>query len=104
MKVSSGSINTSKYCPVTLSRRHVLGDLYGRCDALISDVPVYLDGDERSLLGHANEQFGKFADSISFFLDDDNCKKLSTGHFTFSVDYQIAPPADKTVGRRVVVQ
>lgn len=85
----------STHSPVTLSRRHVLGDLYGRCDALNDQVPVYLDGEERELLGHANEQLGKFADAISFFLSDENCKKLSSGHFRFAFDYQLSKAESK---------
>jgi hypothetical protein len=92
-----------KYSPVTLSRRHVLGDLYGRCDALKDQVPVYLDGAERQLLGHADEQLGTFSDAISFFLDDDVCKKLSSGQFTFSFDYDLAKGLGKDAGGRVVL-
>jgi len=79
----------------------VLGDLYGRCDALKGCVPVYLDGDERELLGHADEDQEKFADAISFFLSDDICKKLSSGYFTFALDYQLSKRKD--IGRRVVL-
>lgn len=77
--------------------------MYGRCDALSGEVPVYLDGDERELIGHANEQLGKFADAFSFFLSDDNCKKLSSGHFTFAFDYQLSKSPGKDVGSRVVL-
>jgi hypothetical protein len=95
--------NTSKHSPVSLSRRHVLGDLYPRCDALKGRVPVYLDGETRELLGHADENLGKFSDAISFFLSDDNCKKLSSGHFTFSFDYHLSKNGGKDVPRHVVV-
>lgn len=94
---------TTKHSPVSLSRRHVLGDLYGRCDALKDRVPVYLDGEERELLGHANEQLGKFADAISFFLSDENCKKLSSGHFRFAFDYQLSGAESKDSTRQYIV-
>jgi hypothetical protein len=95
-------MSTTKYSPVTLSRRHVLGDLYSRCDALKSKVPVYLQGDERKLLGHAHSPLEQFSDAISFFLDEDSCKKLSSGHFTFSLDYRLSKSGDKDI-RRVVL-
>jgi len=96
-------ITTTKESSVTLSRRHVLGDLHASCDALRGSVPVYLDGEAREVLGHASEQDGKFADAISFFLSDEICKKLSSGYFTFSFEYEIAKPATKAIGRRVIL-
>ncbi len=81
------------YSPLSLSRRHVLGDLYGRCDPIIENVPVYLDGDEHELLGQADEGLGHYADAISFHLADDFCKKLSAGHFTYAFNYEHAEPA-----------
>ncbi len=82
------------YSPLSLSRRHVLGDLYGRCDPIAENVPVYLDGTTRELLGQADECLGHYADAISFHLPDDFCKKLSAGHFTYSFDYEHADPAE----------
>lgn len=96
-------MNTTKYSPVTLSRRHVLGALYNRCEAVKGRVPVYLDGDARELLGHADEHLGPFADAISFYLSDDMCKKLSSGHFTYAFDYTLSKPAGKDTGRRVIL-
>ena len=80
------------YSPLSLSRRHVLGDLYYRCDALLKGrVPVYLAGEKKpELLGHADEGLGHFADAFSFHLSDDMCKKLSSGHFTYSFDYKVS--------------
>jgi hypothetical protein len=92
-----------KYSPLSLTRRHVLGDLYARCDALKESVPVYLDGDERELLGHADEKLGQFADAISFHLTDDMCRKLSSGHFTLTCDYDTLNRSPDTV-RRVVLR
>lgn len=97
-------MSTTKHSPVTLSRRHVLGDLYARCDALTGHVPVYLDGGEGEPLGHANEESGTFADAISFFLDDENCKKLSSGYFTFALNCNLLKAADKNIRERVVVE
>ena len=87
------------YSPLSLSRRHVLGDLYGRCDPIAENVPVYLDGTIPELLGQADECLGHYADAISFHLPDDFCKKLSAGHFTYSFNYEHAEPGE-TVGRR----
>ena len=89
------------YSPLSLSRRHVLGDLYGRCDPIAENVPVYLDGAEPELLGQADECLGHYADAISFHLPDDFCKKLSAGHFTYSFDYEHAEQGE-TVGRKRV--
>lgn len=84
--------------PISLSRRHVLGDLYARCDSLSGDLPVYLSGDERELLGHVDEGLGHFADAFSFHVADDVCKRLSSGQFTYSFEYEHSEP--KTAGSR----
>jgi len=84
--------------PISLSRRHVLGDLYDRCDPIAESIPVYLAGDELEVLGHADEGLGHYPDAFSFHLADDLCKKLSAGHFTYSFNYDYADPA-KTTGR-----
>ena len=76
---------------LTLSRRHVLGDLYHRCDAVSESIPVYLAGDgEPVLLGHADESIGHYADAMSFHLEPDECKKLSSGNFSFSITYELS--------------
>lgn len=92
-----------KYSPVSLSRRHVLGALYSRCEPVKGNVPVYLDGEEPELLGHADEHLGRFADAMSFYLAEDMCKKLSSGHFTYAFDYAIAEGSDQAA-RRVVLR
>jgi hypothetical protein len=80
---------------LSLSRRHVLGDLYHRCDTISGDIPVYLAGEDAPiLLGHANESLGYYADAFSFHLDANECKKLSAGNFAFSVDYELSNPAE----------
>lgn len=78
--------------PLSLSRRHVLGDLYGRCDSLNESIPVYLAGDEPVLLGHADESLGHYADAFSFHIADEHCKKLSAGQFTYGFEYDYSDP------------
>ena len=84
-----------------MSRRHVLGDLYPRCEAVVS-VPVYLDGTGGEVLGYADQGLGHFADAFSFHLPEEVCKRLSAGYFTFAFDLDYAdagePPGR---GRRV---
>src|SRR5204863_9651272 len=91
------------YSPLSLSRRHVLGDLYSRCDALSESVPVYLAGLEPELLGHADEALGHYADAISFHLADDICKRLSSGQYTYSFDFQFSDPAKHDRRSRVTL-
>lgn len=68
-----------------MSRRHVLGDLYSRCET-IESVPVYLNDAEGEVLGYVDQGLGHYADAFSFHLPEDVCKKLSSGYFTFSFD------------------
>ena len=75
-----------------MSRRHVLGDLYSRCETVVS-VPVYLDSKEGEMLGYVDQGLGHYADAFSFHLADDVCKKLSSGYFTFSFDLSYADAA-----------
>src|SRR4030095_3466427 len=75
---------------LSLSRRHVLGDLYDRCEAITAAIPVYLAGDEPTLLGHADQALGHYADAFSFHLDTESCKKLSAGQFTCVIAYDHA--------------
>jgi hypothetical protein len=91
------------YSPLSLSRRHVLGDLYSRCDSLVESVPVYLAGTEAELLGHADEGLGHFADAFTFHIADDLCKKLSAGQYTYSFDYRFSNPSEKSPRGRVVL-
>jgi len=86
---------------LSLSRRHVLGNLYGRCDALEGSIPVYLSGDERDLLGYADESLGHYADAFSFHLDAEFCKKLSMGQYSYSIDYENSGPRGDTGRGRV---
>jgi hypothetical protein len=79
--------------PVTMARRHVLGDLHHRCEPLL-DVPVYLNDTAGEVLGHVDESHGAYADAMTFHLADDVCKKLATGHFTYSFEYDYADGSD----------
>jgi len=72
-----------------MSRRHVLGDYYSRCEALVN-VPVYMDNADGEMLGYADQGLGHYADAFSFHLPEDICKKLSSGYFTFSFDFSYA--------------
>ena len=87
--------------PISLSRRHVLGDLYSRCDAITS-VPVYLNSVDGEMLGHVDQGLGHYADAFSFHLADDVCKKLSAGFFTYAFDYQYTDGAAVAGQRRKV--
>ncbi|MBA3353173.1 MAG: hypothetical protein H0U23_12280 [Blastocatellia bacterium] len=75
--------------PISISRRHVLGDYYSRCDAIVS-VPVYLDSSKGEMLGYCDQGLGHYADAFSFHLPDDVCKKLSAGHFTYAFEFDYA--------------
>lgn len=86
------------YSPLSLSRRHVLGDLYARCESLTGDVPVYLVGEERELLGHVNEGLGHYADAFCFHLSDEVCKRLSAGHYAYS--FECTPTDPQSTGSR----
>jgi hypothetical protein len=69
-----------------MSRRHVLGDYYSRCEAIVS-VPVYLESSKGEMLGYADQGLGHYADAFSFHVPDDVCKKLSAGYFTYSFEF-----------------
>lgn len=76
---------------LSLSRRHVLGDLYPRCDAIAGDIPVYLANEnEPIVIGHVNQSLGLYADAFSFYLDAEECKRLSSGQFAFSLGYELS--------------
>ncbi len=87
------------YAPIALSRRHVLGEYYSRCDA-IESVPVFLDAPDGELLGQVDESMGKYADAFLFHLSEDFCKKLSAGHFTCSFDFEKVEGIDGAAPRR----
>ena len=74
------------YSPLAIKRRQVLGDLYALCDS-VENVPVHLDNADGEKLGFADESLGHYADAYLFHLPEDICKKLSTGHYIYSFDY-----------------
>ncbi|MGD9563277.1 MAG: hypothetical protein AB7F88_13825 [Pyrinomonadaceae bacterium] len=80
--------------PVTMARRHVLGELNQRCDP-VENVPVYLDDTAGEQLGFVDETSGKYADAITFHLADDVCKKLAAGQFSYAFEYNYADGDDK---------
>ena len=54
-------------------------------------IPVYLAGEEAAVvIGHADESLGHYADAMSFHLEHDECKKLSSGNFSFSITYELS--------------
>lgn len=89
---------------LSLSRRHVLGDIHYRCDDVSGSIPVYLAGDDEPvLIGYADQSLGHYSDAISFHLDSDEAKKLSTGSFSFSGTYEFSNPRDKSGRSRVKI-
>jgi hypothetical protein len=76
------------YSPLAIKRRHVLGDIYKNCDT-VESIPVYLNDASGELLGHADESMGRYADAFLFHLSEDVCKKLSTGHYNYSFEYDV---------------
>jgi len=88
---------------LSISRRHVLGDLYERCDSITAAIPVYLAGTEPTLLGHADESLGHYADAFSFHLDTDSCKKLSAGQYTYMLGYDHTDPKGKGSRQRITL-
>ena len=77
---------------VSFARRHVLGDLYSRCDPSLEQVPVYMEGEEREQLGFADESLGIYRDAFSFHLPDDVCKRLSAGHYLYQFEVEHSDP------------
>lgn len=78
------------YSPLTISRRHVLGGLYEKCDRIDSSVGVYLGDVNGEKLGFVDESMGKYADAFTFHLSEEICKKLAGGQYTYSFDYDIS--------------
>ena len=77
--------------PLSLSKRHVLGDLYAKCEALTDSIPVYLIGEENELLGHADQSLGHYADALTFHLPEQVCKSMSAGQYSYEFDVEDAP-------------
>ena len=87
------------YSPVSISRRHVLDNLYSRCNA-IESIPVYLRDEKGEVLGHVDQGLGHYADAFSFHLAEDICKRLSSGQFAFSFSYDYADDSSPGDDRR----
>lgn len=88
------------YSPIAIKRRQVLGDLYSLCDNA-EMVPVHLENADGEKIGFADESLGHYADAYLFHLPEDICKKLSTGHYIYSFDYDYADPDATGRSRRV---
>ena len=82
--------------PVTLSRRHVLGDLYARCEHVV-EVPVFLDDVSGERLGFADESQGIYADAFTFRISEEYCKKLAEGQLLYSFNYDLSGKGAKGV-------
>lgn len=76
------------YSPLAIKRSQVLGEIYKYCDT-VESIPVYMNDASGELLGHADESLGRYADAFLFHLPEDICKKLSTGHYNYTFDYDI---------------
>jgi hypothetical protein len=84
----------SNYGPLSISRRHVLGDYYSRCERVIKPISVYLNDVAGEKLGFVDEGLGQYADAFTFHLSEDKCKMLAGGHFDYSFDYYFSQAAD----------
>jgi hypothetical protein len=87
------------HSPLAMKRRHVLGDIYDRCEH-VENIPVYLDTKAGEPVGYADESLGHFADAFLFHLPELVCKKLSTGHFDYIFDYEYVRRTAGSSGRR----
>lgn len=74
---------------LNLKRRHVLGNLYGKCES-IESIPVYLDALSEEPIGFADESLGRYIDAFSFHLPEAICKKLSSNGYVVAFDYDIS--------------
>lgn len=74
---------------LNLKRRHVLGNLYSRCEN-IESIPVYLDVVTEEPIGFADESLGRYVDAFSFHLPEAICKKLSSNGYVVAVDYDVS--------------
>lgn len=74
---------------LNLKRRHILGNLYGRCET-IESVPVFLEVETEEPIGFADESLGRYVDAFSFHLPETTCKRLSSNGYLVSVDYAIS--------------
>lgn len=52
------------------------------------------------MIGYADESLGHYADAFLFHLPEDVCKKLSTGHFVYSFNFDFSDPSDTAPARK----
>lgn len=82
------------YSPLAIKRRHILGDLYDRCES-VENLPVYMNDEFGELVGYVDESLGRYADAFVFHLSETLCKNLSTGHYTYGFDYDFLADSEK---------
>ena len=81
--------------PLTLSRRHVLGDLYSQCNA-IDSIPVYWHDVLGNPVGFVDESAGQYADAFVFHVGEEFCRKLGAGQLQCRFNYEYV---DEELGR-----
>jgi len=86
------------YSPIAIKRRNVLGDLYNRCENSEEHIPVYLANKTDEPIGFADEGLGHYADAFLFHVPEEICKKLSTSHYNYGLDYEFC---DQSIDRRI---
>jgi len=87
------------FSPLAIKRRHVLGDIYPQCDS-VESIPVYLEIKSDEPLGFVDESMGVYSDTFLFHLPEDVCKKLSSGHYIYSFDYELGDTKDPHTKKR----
>ena len=91
--------------PLSMSRRHVLGQLYGRCESIVDNIPVYIaalgEGEEPTLAGHVEQSMGVYADAFTFHLPADVLKALSAGYYSYSLEYEHADPRNRNAQSQI---
>ncbi len=87
------------YSPLAMKRRHVLGDIYAQCDS-VESIPVYMESKTEDPIGFVDESMGIYADTFLFHLPEDVCKKLSSGHYIYSFDYEVSDIKDARTKKR----
>lgn len=89
---------------LSLSRRHVLGELYLKCEALTDEVPVFLQGEENELIGSVDQSLGSYADALTFHLEEAVCKKLASGQYAYEFDLDHGNERGKVILRAVILK
>ena len=75
------------HSPLTLSRRHVLGDLYAQCDP-VDSIPIYWNDLEGSEIGFVDQSSGEYADAFTFHMGEEFCRKLAAGQIVCHFNYE----------------